>query len=197
MLSARVFSGCVVAAALTVTSSACAGSAGPYRNPGSSRQIDQRSYERGYVEGHRLGALDVSRRRTFDYARHNVYRQADTGYRGRDAGASRTLFREGFIAGYRVGYNRQGSGVAQRRGGIIRPPLAGRSASPARQLGYRDGFEQGRTDRQDGDRYDPVRASRYRSGDRDYNSRYGVRADYQREYRAAFLQGYEQGYRGR
>jgi hypothetical protein len=62
-------------------------------------------------------------------------------------------------------------------------------------VGYRDGYEQGRSDARDRDRYDPVRASRYRSGDHEYNSRYGSREDYKREYRAAFQLGYDQGYR--
>ena len=71
----------------------------------------------------------------------------------------------------------------------------GRFRSPASENGYRDGYAQGRDDARDGDRHDPVRASRYRSGDHDYNGRYGSRDDYKREYRAAFVQGYEQGYR--
>ena len=40
-----------------------------------------------------------------------------------------------------------------------------------------------------------VRAKRYREGDHDYNDRYGSRDLYKRDYRAAFTQGYEQGYR--
>jgi hypothetical protein len=35
----------------------------------------------------------------------------------------------------------------------------------------------------------------YRARDHDYDSRYGPRDAYAREYRSAFLQGYEQGYR--
>jgi hypothetical protein len=196
MLSSRVLCGCAVAAALAVSTSACARPGSPYRYPTSTGRLDEGFYERGYVEGHRLGALDASRGRTFDYARHNVYRRADAGDRGGTVARSRNLYRQGFIAGYRAGYNRQV--VPRNRGGYgVRPPGREGSVSPARQVGYRDGFEQGREDRRDGDRYDPVRASRYREGDRDYNSRDGSRAVYQREYRAAFMQGYEQGYRGR
>jgi hypothetical protein len=69
-------------------------------------------------------------------------------------------------------------------------------SSPAAEVGFRDGLAQGRDDAGDRRRFDPVRASRYRSGDHDYNNRYGSRDDYRREYRAAFQQGYEQGYRG-
>src|SRR5262245_49719295 len=68
-------------------------------------------------------------------------------------------------------------------------------ATRAREAGYRDGFEVGRSDARHRDRYDPVRASRYRSADHDYDSRYGPRDDYRREYRNAFEQGYAEGYR--
>jgi hypothetical protein len=67
--------------------------------------------------------------------------------------------------------------------------------SPAAANGYRDGFDQGREDRRDRKRFDPVRAPRYRAGDHDYDRRYGSRDAYKRDYRAAFMQGYEQGYR--
>lgn len=61
--------------------------------------------------------------------------------------------------------------------------------------GYRDGLEKGREDARDGDSYDPVRHSRYRSADRGYNSRYGTKDDYKLVYRDGFEAGYEQGYR--
>ena len=61
-------------------------------------------------------------------------------------------------------------------------------------VGYRDGLEQGQKDARSRKAFDPVRASRYRLGDHEYNSRYGSRDEYRREYRAAFQQGYQQGY---
>src|SRR5437773_2143876 len=66
--------------------------------------------------------------------------------------------------------------------------------SPAAQNGYRDGLEAGRKDARDRERFDPVRAKRYRDGDHDYDNRYGSRDVYKREYRAAFEQGYREGY---
>jgi hypothetical protein len=65
----------------------------------------------------------------------------------------------------------------------------------AYENGFRDGVEAGRDDARHHERFDPIRAKRYRQGDHDYDRRYGSRDDYQREYRAAFQQGYEQGYR--
>jgi hypothetical protein len=61
--------------------------------------------------------------------------------------------------------------------------------------GFRDGVDAGRDDARHRERFDPIRAKRYREGDHNYNRRYGSRDDYQREYRAGFQQGYEQGYR--
>jgi hypothetical protein len=61
--------------------------------------------------------------------------------------------------------------------------------------GFRDGLVAGRDDARHHERFDPIRARRYREGDHDYDRRYGSRDDYRREYRAAFQQGYQQGYR--
>ncbi|MGH9696933.1 MAG: hypothetical protein ACRD5Z_22500 [Bryobacteraceae bacterium] len=65
----------------------------------------------------------------------------------------------------------------------------------AYDIGFRDGVGAGRDDARHHERFDPIRAKRYRQGDHDYDRRYGARDDYQREYRAGFQQGYEQGYR--
>ena len=62
------------------------------------------------------------------------------------------------------------------------------------QVGYRDGFDAGRNDARDRNRFDPVRSKRYRDGDHDYNNRYGDCELYKRDYRAAFEQGYREGY---
>jgi hypothetical protein len=185
-----------------VAASGCA-AAGPYYPGRSSRQIDQRAYDNGFVEGRAHGIDDARDRRPFDYDRHRAYRNADAGYRGYgDRGAYRSLYREGFAAGYAEGYRRAGGssrgGYPARGGSPSRGPIYGsapRYGSPAAQVGYRDGFDQGRRDRADRKRHDPVRASRYRSGDHDYDRRYGSRDDYKREYRAAFIHGYNEGYR--
>jgi len=73
-----------------------------------------------------------------------------------------------------------------------------RGPSRAAEIGYRDGVEAGRDDARHRERFDPVRARRYRSADHDYDRRYGSRDEYAREYRANFERGYRQGYdRGR
>jgi len=178
-------------AALSVASSACAATGAFYRYEPPVRVVDQRAYTRGYEDGRVRGEADSRRGRSFDYSRHGDYRDADAGYRGGDRGAYRTLFRQGFVAGYNDGYRRFARGTA----GNQAPVYPARYGSPAAQAGYRDGYEQGRDDGRDGDRYDPIRAPRYRSGDHDFNGRYGSRESYKREYRAAFEQGYERAYR--
>jgi hypothetical protein len=177
----------------------------PYPNV---RSTDDRAYSIGFDEGRNRGESDARSGRRFDYSRHGSYRNADAGYRGYgDRSSYRELYRRGFVDGYNDGfrrYDRQGySYPAPRVGGYPRThprnypqgyPVSG-AYSPAAQNGYRDGYDQGREDARDRDRFDPVRASRYRSGDRGYNNRYGSREDYKREYRAGFQQGYEAGYR--
>ena len=78
------------------------------------------------------------------------------------------------------------------------PPPRADYVSIAARNGYRDGVDEGRSDARHRERFDPVRAKRYREGDHDYDRRYGPRDEYKREYRAAFERGYREGFdRGR
>jgi hypothetical protein len=189
----RLFSAGALAAAVLATS-ACAETY--YRYPVAVPRVDQRAYSRGYDEGRVRGENDGRRNRPFDYSRYGEYRSADGGYRGGDRNAYRDLYRRGFVEGYNEGYRRMARGGYGGYPSTNYPGGRYGYGSPAAEIGYRDGFQQGRDDARDGDRYDPVRARRYREGDHDYNSRYGAREEYKREYRVAFQQGYEQGYRG-
>ena len=65
----------------------------------------------------------------------------------------------------------------------------------ALNAGYNEGAKAGRNDRRSG-RYDPTRSSAYRNAMKDYNSRMGDRYAYQQYFRAAFENGYADGYRG-
>jgi hypothetical protein len=63
-------------------------------------------------------------------------------------------------------------------------------------LGYSDGYRQGRDAGGDRHRYDPWRERRYRSGDHGYNRDFRMsRDEYRNLYRRGYLQGYEAGYR--
>jgi hypothetical protein len=219
MLRARQLLPAVAAAVVLITTSACA-SNGYYRYPVGGRpgirQVDDRAYRNGYEEGRVQGENDARRGRSFDYNRHGEYKNAQNGYDGYgNRNEYRQVFRQGFESGYNDAYRRLArntypgqypsgqyptyptgqnpspSGPIYR--GQNRAPSYG---SPAAQNGFRDGLEQGQRDARDGHRFDPVRASRYRQGDHDYNNRYGSRDEYKREYRSGFEQGYDQGYRG-
>ena len=199
-------------AALVFSTSACASQGASYRYPRSTRGVDQRAYNVGYDEGRQRGEQDARQRRSFNYRRHGDYRDADDGYRGNgDRSSYRSVFRQGFAAGYNDGYRLYSQGgYAQGRyprGGYPQGsyPQGGYGSyggpgnygsSPAAQNGYRDGYEQGRNDARGRNRFDPIGSRRYRSGDHDYDGRYGSRDDYKREYRAAFQAGYDEGYRG-
>jgi len=62
-------------------------------------------------------------------------------------------------------------------------------------VGYADGYEKGLDDGRDGDRFAPEKQKWYRDGDRGYKGSYGSRDRYKIDYRDAFRQGYDQGYR--
>lgn len=169
------------------------------------REFERRAYETGYREGINDGQEDARRGRSFSYQRHDEYRDADRGYRRGtiDRDYYRRSFRQGFQTGYNEAYNRNARNYPRGNypvygdrngGGVYYPPNRGVYRSPAADNGYRDGLEAGRNDARDRDRYDPIRQSRYRQGDHDYDRRYGSREDYKREYRAAFEQGYREGY---
>ena len=203
MLTLHAWRRAGLAAAALFIAPACAVHDPFIHHPAPVHTVDDRAYQIGYREGLDHGASDARGGRRFDVDRHRAYRTADVGYRGYgDPNAYRHLFRQGFVSGYEEGYRRYARGGYQypdrgSRGGY--PPVYGspRYEDPrllAGENGYRDGFDQGRDDARDGDRFDPVRASRYRSGDRGYNNRYGSRDDYKRAYRAAFQQGYADGY---
>jgi len=198
----RMLPAMLLAAATIASTPACAAQVYGYRGD-SMREIERRAYDTGYRDGLRAGERDARDGRVFAMERQRDWRDADDGYH-RDYGERdvyRRVFRDGFRVGYGEGFNRwargpvvQGPGVYPAPGAVIVPRAA--VVSPAAQNGYRDGFDQGRSDARDHNRFDPARARRYRDGDHDYNNRYGSRDEYKREYRAAFQQGYDEGFRG-
>jgi hypothetical protein len=202
----RYFPAAVLLASVSIASSACAAQVyGSPRGGVYGRDLDRRAYDNGFRQGIEEGRNDARRNRDYSPQRHNEYRDADNGY-NRDYGDRdyyRRAFRSGFEAGYRDGYNRNARYGRDER--VIVPPVVvapgypgnggyGSYRSAAAQNGYRDGLEAGRDDGRHRERFDPVRAKRYREGDHDYNDRYGSRDEYKREYRAAFEQGYREGY---
>jgi len=204
----RYFPALLLAVGVAVATPACA--AQTYGYPGGgyggyARDLERRAYDNGYREGVQEGQRDARRGRDFSYQRHDEYRDADLGFRRSDGDINlyRRSFRSGFQTGYSESYNRYARNSYPRGNtapvypGWYRnsyPSDRGGFRSPAAENGYRDGIEAGRSDARDRERFDPIRAKRYREGDHDYDSRYGSREDYKREYRAAFEQGYREGY---
>ncbi|HSC27108.1 MAG TPA: hypothetical protein VLD67_07530 [Vicinamibacterales bacterium] len=172
------------------------------------------AYDNGYREGLKLGEKHARKRDRFEYRTERTWQRGDKGYHRTygDREWYRQSFRAGFEAGYTNGYRRvagygwggYGSGRAVPRdtnpypGGRYQYPGQygyGYGFSWAREAGLRDGYQKGREDARDRDRFDPVRHSWYRSGDRGYKREYGPKEQYENAYREAFRDGYERGYR--
>jgi flagellar biosynthesis/type III secretory pathway protein FliH len=92
----------------------------------------------------------------------------------------------------------RGRGLENKAGAQSSKTGKGRSSrilDPATVNGYDEGFDRGRSDARDGDRYDPVRHRDYRDADRGYLDAYGSMEGYRTNFRTGFRQGYEDGYR--
>jgi hypothetical protein len=204
----RYFPTLLLVAGVAAAAPACAAQTYGYPTRGVyGRDIERRAYDYGYREGLEQGNNDARRNRSFSPERHGEFRDADDGFRRGDGDRSfyRQNYRQGFQVGYRESYNRlarsnggYGGPVYGNRGGVYNGPVVvaprGGYGNYAAQVGYRDGFDAGRNDARDRNRFDPVRSKRYRDGDHDYNNRYGDRELYKRDYRAAFEQGYREGF---
>ena len=66
----------------------------------------------------------------------------------------------------------------------------------ALNAGYNNGIEEGRRDRQRGERFNYTDESDYRRATQDYSSRLGDRTLYQRYFRQGFENGYSDGWNG-
>ncbi|HUF24653.1 MAG TPA: hypothetical protein VMN81_11030 [Vicinamibacterales bacterium] len=135
----------------------------------------QAQFDQGFRLGVRAGETDARRGERFNYRDERDWQRAGN-----------RAFRDGFERGYTEAYRRNDRGGYG--GGVY--------ADPATAAGFEDGYRQGLEDGRDGDRFDPVRAKRYREGDRGYDRRYGTREQWKTAYRQAFREGYERGYRG-
>lgn len=190
---------------------------GNYPRGGYGR-VASPAYDIGYREGIQAGQRDARRNRPGGFERDNDYRRADKGWNRRygDREAYRYEFRRGYERGYReayrgnAGYGRYGGrddrgqyggyGYPQQYpnapyGGRSYPRDGGYYRSPAAQYGFDEGYQKGREDSRDRRSYDPVRHKWYREGDRHYDNDYGSRDQWKGEYREAFKQGYDRGYR--
>ncbi len=65
----------------------------------------------------------------------------------------------------------------------------------ATDYGFRDGFRDGENDALERDDYKPERSGDFRNGTNGFEGEYGNKDMYKQSYRAAFLRGYEAGFR--
>lgn len=108
----------ILMAGLLFTTQACAATYGyggrypdqgygyGYPDRGYAANLQRRAYDKGYEEGLEHGRSDARRGRSFDYRRHDEFRDGDEGYSRRDGDREyyRAAFRRGFVAGYNEAY---------------------------------------------------------------------------------------------
>jgi hypothetical protein len=97
--------------------------------------------------------------------------------------ADRRLFVSGYLRGYREKYGQAASQEFL-------------SSLPDQQTGYLDGITDGLSDRQAAKPFRPSVTENYRRADRLYSEDRGDLNQYERPYREAYCDGYQQGYYG-
>lgn len=158
------------------------------------------AYDEGFQRGERAGIEDAQRGQRFQFTDESDYRRGDVGFQSRYG--NRDRYREEFRRGFEVGYGSGFARVTDQWGNYGGPRVTpGYNTGYGYQRydlastnGYDDGYQEGLKDGRDRNAFDPVRESRYRSGDHGYRSAYGPRDIYKARYRDAFQQGYERGF---
>jgi hypothetical protein len=152
---------------------------------------DRVFYNRGFQQGQ------------YD-ALHNRRSQFSGGW-GTDPN-DRRAWERGYNEGFRQARNSYGNGGygnGYPNGGYYGSgngyPNAGYgygNLAQARNIGYNDGLNDGRVDRQTGHSFRPTQGDNFKNADRGYNSSFGDRQTYKDTYRQGYQQGYQLGYNG-
>lgn len=165
------------------------------------------AYDNGYRDGLKRGEQAARDGRPLDVEREGDYRKAEDGYNRAygDRGRYRDNYRGGFAQGFRDGYTRRGGSRAQYPaaypgdsrgyGNGYGYGNGGNAGYGAFQNGVSDGYSKGLEDAQDRRSPDITRHKWYRSGDHDYDKRYGTKDAYREDYRRGFRQGYDRAFR--
>ena len=139
------------------------------------RNIDELRRRQAAAEAQRQRDLEAARRqREIDARRNN---QSNDDWRRRNDDNDRN--RRGRNWG---GYGSYGGSFQMRQ--------------TALNAGYNNGIQEGRKDRNRGDRFEYRDEGDYQSASEDYNSRFGNRELYRRYFREGFSNGYRDGYNG-
>jgi hypothetical protein len=166
------------------------------------------AFDNGYRDGRKRGEQAARDNRPFDIQRERDYRNAEGGYNRSlgDRNRYRDTYRGGFTQGYREGYQLRDARSSFPRGRRDdnrgwgyggNDAYRGTASYGAYQNGASDGYKKGLDDLNDRKRPDVTRQKWYRSGDHDYDSRYGSKETYRIEYRRGFEEGYNRAYRER
>ena len=164
-----------------------ADSGGVFGNP--SQNSNSQAYQAGYQDGTR----DMQSHRP-PRPKTNSWPEADR--RDYDSG-----YRNGYTDAAAANNQQNGTGsVYGRERGRQDPSGLGQNAATdlarqAQQSGYTDGMYYAQRDLQTGNNNNPMNTKGYKDADNNYTSSLGSKAEYQRIYREAFVNGYQRGYR--
>ena len=148
-----------------------------------NQDMNNRAYQEGMRDGQRDRASNRGQQYRGRYSNDPAYQ---AGYNRAYAEAGRGWGRgnSGYYGngGY---YGNRGSNGGYANGN-----------NAAQQVGYTDGVNDGRQDRQTGHSFRPTQQQAYKNADHNYSPAYGDRQQYKDAYRVAYQQGYQQGYNG-
>ena len=183
-----------------------------YGNYGGSEELRRTALNAGYDEGVREARKDRNNNRGTEFRNLNSYERATKDYRPRlgDRETYRRYFREAFEDGYNAeSYTRVNRNRRDRNDNRDRQGRRGRNddgygnyggsanlRQTALNAGFNEGVKQGREDRREGKANDYQSHDTYQKATKDYSSRLGDRETFQRYFRAAYENGYADGYAG-
>lgn len=180
---------------------------------GGSLDAHQHGYEHGYRDGFAFGQQNTQvSNRDQDIVNQRL-RAADRDYQ--QGFGSQEQYRQGYTDGFRAGMEDGRAGNRSRLEELFRPrdpnydPDRNRDdridgiypqnhwplRHTAADIGYRDGFDAGIRDRQDGRNYQPRQHSAWQEGLHGSERDGGSKRQYRSAYRSAYEQGYRDGFR--
>jgi hypothetical protein len=175
---------------------------GPYPNAASTQQY---GYQNGYRDGVEKGRHEGRENDPGDF-RSPEWRSASNGYQPwmGPFDAFRQGYRDGYRAGFENGfreerehYRHEGFYQETPRVEAVPANWGWSRDNPGYSVGYQDGREVGREDRQKGKRFNPSPRGKYDDRDHGYMREYGNKNEYKAQYSEGYRAGYEAsfGYR--
>ena len=168
-----------------------------YRSNGAEAR--ERGYQNGYRDGMKQGRHEGREHDPEDFRVPDTSR-ASRGYRDwmGPIWVYQDAYQEGYLAGFRTGYNNEAGAWGREDGDVDNYPAAysGQYGGPewsnrAYEFGFRDGVSMAREDTDRDKPYNANPRGRYDDKDHGYSDRYGSKS----LYRAQYTEGYRAGYR--